>query len=432
MKELNHPTQVIVFDNQSLNCIESLQCVVQAVESSISNKQKMLLLCGVFSSTDKSLLSLAQDAPKLSAQTLLNRVTQIISIHFEVIQTLDRTYQINDEQFQFQIKDYITTIFQDIRTLFNGIRFVKEISPRTSQLILHYASRLCAVLIQSIMYYSHNILLPIKADHNDHATLLSLHHAIIPLSFIDHTIDNEIARIAVECSATALNIWTHIDGIMTANPKLVSQAKPIECIDYTTAIEIAYLGGKILHPTAITLLQKHDIPLKIYSMNNASQPASIVSNQSVQNSQSKCITITERDLFTMLSIRSTRMFETYGYLEQIFKFFNTLQIPVETITSSEISITVTFPTQYFSDALINQLSPLGKMEYTHNQSIISIIGNTYWHSPNHIAEALNALSHDIKINMISLGKSGTNLSIVLDTSNTQLAIVQLHARLFED
>lgn len=443
MKHNEPSLQIILFDSSDLKTLQNLQYTADAIKESITQQCRSIIVCGAFAYSHIKLLNLANDSFSISEEEINTQLHVIIQTHISVLDTFLEIHSTKIKSAQKKYYDstvsQIQYISHCIQLLLRGIHFVKEISVRTSALLNSYTAQLAALLIQANIYFVYDETFLI-VDSNEKIQFSNTTRYFILSSLTNQNTQDCIgAQLAIihntstkiDFPTSTINIWTHLAGIMTANPKIILNARPIASIDYHLAQEIAYLGGKILHPTAINMILHHNIPINIYSFYNPNTPASIISPWRSSCELCRCVSITDRDGFTMLSIRSTRMFDTYGYLEKVFRIFNSFLIPVETLTTSEISITITFPTSHFSDAFLTKLSLLGEIEYAHNQSIISLIGHEYWKSPKNVAKTLGAVADTIPLHMVSLGKSGSNLSVVIRSSDKKDILTQLHAHFFE-
>ena len=407
--------KILSIDSKSFS---SIQVLSQLIPPS-SNNQKAIIVCGSFNNSHQTLLNLAYQAPHTSESNLLTKLDAIIQAHKENLYIQEKT---NQGAYNSAITE-IDTIYQHIRALLIGIFYIKEISKKTQHLLEYYMSHLAAIIIQAFIIQTTNTNALIIEDYATVPTEYTF--CIVPVVSSKHTIEYISAKIAVQYQAESINVYTQQHGIMSANPKLVPHAIPLECIDYTTALEVAYLGGKVLHPTSIHLLMQHNIPIHIYTLSNTTTPATTITTK--QDTDAPVFCVTTQDKFSILTIRSTNMFDVYGYLADVFNIFKSHKAPIETVSTSEISITLAFASKYFSEALLQNLSKIGEIEYIENQSIVSIVKNKqFWKSPLHIAPLFTLFEENQIINMISLAQTGNNLSLVLDSQFVPAILPEIH------
>lgn len=443
---MNSDFHILSFPASCLEDISQLKNIAEAY-SLVHNKHSHIIICGAFHATHKKIIAFAHAIHSHKRNKIAEVLDEIKKTHMLALEDLfthDADYEndgeidaVNDNEKYFFFTQHIDAIIQKIHTLFYGISLIKEISERTIFLLDTYASQLSARLIQACVFCAYGIdITIIMSEHSENTTLdttmsdiCSDENSILPIPS-SHNQQHTILTKIITHHTKALHIWTNQGGVMTANKTIVPTAFPIRHIDYTIALEIGYLGGKILHPSIIQTLKEYDIPISVYAIQSPKIPSSIIQHIPLKEYIDDVFTITERDNISVLTIKSTQMFDTHGYLEKIFKVFSHFTIPVETLSSSEISVTLTFPSKYYSETFKTALTHLGSIEFLTEQTIISIIGNRVWKNPTTIAKVLGALE-GYTLNMLSLGQSGSNLNLVCDTEHNREIIRHLHRVLFE-
>lgn len=431
---ISRDIHILSFSASCLNDVSQLKSIA-LVYALFCEKHPYIITCGAFHSSHKILISFAEKTHSHSIADITEILDEITKIHIMALETLFE-HNTQYEKFIF-FKQEIENIIKKIHALLRGISLIKEISEQTIFLLDMYASHLASLLIQACVFYTHNTFIKIianeTANENGRETTSENtfeKNSIVPLPSLQHQKHITLTNI-ISHQTKALHIWTQQGGIMTANPEIIPTAFPVHKIDYDTALEIGYLGGKILHPSIIKMLREQTIPISVYSMHNPETPTSIIQHIPQAQQTETIFAITERDNISLLTIKSTKMFDMHGYLEKIFKVFSHFKIPVETLSTSEISVTLTFSSEHYSDTFKTKLSQLGTIEFFTEQTIISIIGNRVWKNPVYIAKAFGVLE-GYSLNMLSLGQAGSTLNLVCDTKHNREIITHLHRVLFED
>jgi len=227
--------------------------------------------------------------------------------------------------------------------------------------------------------------------------------------------------------AEEVQIWTDIDGMHNNDPRIVKNTFPIRELSFAEAAELAYFGAKILHPSTITPAKLKGVPVRL---KNTMEPSAFGTLISEKSTDVEIKAIAAKDNITAIYIHSTRMLNAYGFLKRVFEVFEKYKTPVDMITTSEVSVSVTIDQTTHLDAIMSELREFAELEDPDmNQVIICIVGN-FWADKEGIAiKVLDAIKN-IPIRMISYGASEHNISLLVDASHKNDALNALNEGLF--
>ncbi len=227
--------------------------------------------------------------------------------------------------------------------------------------------------------------------------------------------------------AEEIQIWTDIDGMHNNDPRIVKNTFPIRELSFAEAAELAYFGAKILHPSTITPAKLKGVPVRL---KNTMEPSAFGTLISEKSTDIEIKAIAAKDNITAIYIHSTRMLNAYGFLKRVFEVFEKYKTPVDMITTSEVSVSVTIDQTTHLDAIMSELREFAELEDPDmNQVIICIVGN-FWADKEGIAiKVLDAIKN-IPIRMISYGASEHNISLLVDASHKNDALNALNEGLF--
>lgn len=227
--------------------------------------------------------------------------------------------------------------------------------------------------------------------------------------------------------AEEVQIWTDIDGMHNNDPRIVKNTFPIRELSFAEAAELAYFGAKILHPSTITPAKLKGVPVRL---KNTMEPSAFGTLISEKSTDIEIKAIAAKDNITAIYIHSTRMLNAYGFLKRVFEVFEKYKTPVDMITTSEVSVSVTIDQTTHLDAIMRELREFAELEDPDmNQVIICIVGN-FWADKEGIAiKVINAVKN-IPIRMISYGASEHNISLLVDASHKNDALNALNEGLF--
>lgn len=227
--------------------------------------------------------------------------------------------------------------------------------------------------------------------------------------------------------AEEIQIWTDIDGMHNNDPRIVKNTFPIRELSFAEAAELAYFGAKILHPSTITPAKIKGVPVRL---KNTMEPSAYGTLISQKSTDVEIKAISAKDNITAIYIHSTRMLNAYGFLKRVFEIFEKYKTPVDMITTSEVSVSVTIDQTANLDAIMRDLREFAELEDPDkDQVIICIVGN-FWADKEGIAiKVLDAIKN-IPIRMISYGASEHNISLLVDAKHKKDALNALNEGLF--
>jgi aspartate kinase len=242
--------------------------------------------------------------------------------------------------------------------------------------------------------------------------------------------DYSAAIIGAAAGAGEIQIWTDVDGMMTADPRLIPTARVIDRISYVEAAELAWFGAKVLHPKTIAPAVAQRIPVRVLNTHNVSSAGTLITEEGDTRDSAGPRAVAVKRGITVVHMTSNKMLGAHGFLARLFAVFEELEISVDLITTSEVSVSVTVDERHDMEELERRLRAMGDVKMEDNQCIVAVVGQNVMSDPRVGARILDAL-HGIAVKMISLGRSGLNLSIVVDDVNADRAVKAIHHALFE-
>jgi aspartate kinase len=240
--------------------------------------------------------------------------------------------------------------------------------------------------------------------------------------------DYSATLIGVASSSQEIQIWTDIDGMHNNDPRYVQNTLPLASLSFDEAAELAYFGAKILHPSSVMPAKLAGIPVRLKNTMHPEDPGTLISS-SIEGGVIKAIAA--KDNITALRIRSGRMLLAYGFLRKVFEIFESYRTPIDMITTSEVSVSVTIDDTKSLGEISEELKKYGSVEVNENLSIISVVGEYIAESKGSASRIFDALEN-IPVRMISYGGSRNNISLLVNTSDKIKALNALHKNLFEN
>ena len=230
--------------------------------------------------------------------------------------------------------------------------------------------------------------------------------------------------------AEEIQIWTDVDGMLTSDPTILPGGHRVKSISFEEASELAYFGAKVLHPATVLPAVDKNIPVLILNSRNPDNDGTRIIADKVQ-STNPIKSVACKKKIVVLNIRSTRMFMAHGFLRRIFEVFDRHEVPVDMISTSEVSVSLTVDSASHLPALLDELREFSEVRVDENQSIICIVGENIRDTPGVAARLFHALG-PINVRMVSQGASALNFGIVVASDDLPEAVRRIHEEFFSE
>uniref|UniRef100_A0A453PZU5 Aspartokinase n=1 Tax=Aegilops tauschii subsp. strangulata TaxID=200361 RepID=A0A453PZU5_AEGTS len=236
-----------------------------------------------------------------------------------------------------------------------------------------------------------------------------------------------------------IQVWKDVDGVLTCDPNIYANAVPVTYLTFDEAAELAYFGAQVLHPQSMQPAREGGIPVRVKNSYNRHAPGTLIT-KTRDMSKSILTSIVLKSNITMLDIVSTRMLGQYGFLAKVFSIFEDLGISVDSVATSEVSISLTLdPSKLWSresiqqelDHVVEELEKIAVVHILQHKSIICLIGNVQ-RSYLILEKAFNVLRRNGVNVQISQGASKVNISLVVNDSEAKQCVQALHSAFFEN
>lgn len=235
---------------------------------------------------------------------------------------------------------------------------------------------------------------------------------------------------AAGLSAEECEIWTDTDGVMTADPSLIKDAKSIPVMSFAEASELAYYGGRVLHPSTLLPAIKRNIPVRVLNTNRPEHPGTVITENGGDNGL-PITSIAYKENQAVITIESTMMLGQPGFLAKVFDVLGRDGVDIDMISTSEVSVSMTCPELPNLNTVVKHLEQFGRTSLVTDKTIVCVVGKNVKEQKGLGAKVFTALrDSDVNVEMISQGANKINLSFLIDDSAIPRAIPALHKALF--
>lgn len=245
--------------------------------------------------------------------------------------------------------------------------------------------------------------------------------------------DYSAALLAEALHATNLSIWTDVVGIFTTDPRITDQARAIKEISFGEAAEMATFGAKILHPATLIPAMRQNIPVFVGSSKEPEKGGTQIRQKVASNPTYRSIALRREQ--TLVTVKSPAMLHASGFLAQVFGILAKHELSVDLITTSEISIALTFDNpsgstqSLLTSTVVKELEQLCEVTVEHGLSLVAVIGNGL-DCAKGIGQAIFQTINDTNIRLICHGASANNLCFLVNEQDANNVVEKLHRELF--
>ena len=439
---------VMKFGGSSIADASRLRHVASIIKTQIE-KRPVLVLSAMGDTTDHLL-----EAGSLALKDGKVEIKSVRKLHQETLKSL-----------KLPVQKETSELLDELSRLLSGIALIRELTPRTKDYLVSFGERLSVRIAAAYLKstgmnarafdawemgflsdsaYTQAELLKESWDLIPKKVLPQVKGNVVPvitgfLAKDEKGIITTLGRggsdlsatmIAAACKAEEVQIWKDVDGILTADPRIVKNTRPVEHVTYDEAAELAFFGAQVLHPRAMLPCMKTGTPVLVKNSYNVEAPGTRIGQAPGKKSPS-VRAITFRDKVTLVDIVSTRMLGQYGFLAEVFSVFSRHNISVDMVATSEVSVSLTLDESYDLGEVKKELNKIAAVEIKTGKAIVSIIGNVK-RSSEILARAFRICKlTGITVQMVSQGASKVNISFIVNDTEAAEAVKALHMDFFD-
>jgi aspartate kinase len=236
------------------------------------------------------------------------------------------------------------------------------------------------------------------------------------------------AIVGAGIEAAEIQIWTDVDGMLTADPRVIPESRLVPRLSFAEAAELSYFGAKVLHPSTIHPAVERDIPVRILNSWKPEAAGTLITASPAPDGEPLTAMAAKKDL-TVVDITSSRMLMAYGFLRRVFEVFERFRTAVDVVTTSEVSVSVTVDDRRHLDAIVEALSEFGEVSIEQEMALLCAVGDRLRNEPEIAARVIRVLE-EVPLRMISQAASRRNITVILRQSDLPHAMHRLHDEFF--
>jgi aspartate kinase len=365
------------------------------------------------------------------------------------------------------VAEQVNALFDQLAALVKGLAIVGELTPRATDAVSAFGERLSSLIVTArfndagigaVQVDARNLIVtdrrhgqaaPLFAETNAKlmAAIPQLAQSHVPVmgGFIGSTEDGVTTTlgrggsdytasiVGAGIEAEEIQIWTDVDGMLTADPTIFPGAYRVETCSFAEAAELAYFGAKVLHPATVLPAIEKNIPVRILNSRRPEVEGTLIVSDPPRSPLPIRSIACKRNI-TLVNIVSSRMLMAHGFLRRIFEIFDRHETPVDMLATSEVSVSLTVDNTRALDAIRAEIEEFAEVTMEDNHAIVCLVGENIRNCPSVAARMFKALSSakpgGVKTRMVSQGASQLNISLVVAAPDLVPAVESLHREFF--
>ncbi len=459
--------KVLKFGGTSVGTVDSINQVIEIIQNNVNEGHEVAVIFSAMGGVTNRFIEIGQMAAK-GDQEYAEHLHSVEERHFNAIRGLIGVKQ------QSSLIAKVKVIFNEIEDLLRGISLIRDISPRTMDLLLSFGERLSTTIISSTLtareteatFIDSREVIKTDSQFNNANVDFGQTNANIKriaseskgvlciTGFIGSNPENVTTTLGrggsdysasifgAALEAKVIEIWTDVHGMMTADPRKVQNAFTIPEISYAEAMELSHFGAKVIYPPSLTPAFKNNIPVKILNTFNPTHAGTLVSGESGSTPYS--ITgISSIDDISLVNLQGNGMIGVAGVSAKLFGILADNNISVILISQASSEHSICFAINPHDGAKVKTLLEEGfsqeiaegdidQVIVQEHLSILAVVGEGMKSSSGTSGKLFSVLGQNgINIIGISQGSSELNISVVIDKKNISKALNAIHERFFE-
>ncbi|RZM28301.1 MAG: bifunctional aspartate kinase/homoserine dehydrogenase I [Pedobacter sp.] len=458
---------ILKFGGTSVGSVDSISALIEILKP-LQGQENPVVVLSAMGGVTNTLLEMAESAKDLQDYT--DKLKQVEEKHFKVIRTLLPASAQNPVLTKLKI------CFNELEDILQSVYNLRELSPQTKDLILSYGERCSTIMVSHIakqqfpeaLYVDGSELIKTDSNFGQAKVNTQITEMLIRDFYKDHQdkllfvtgfiSSNDEGRVTTlgrggsdytaaiwgaALSADEIEIWTDVDGMLTADPRMVKKAFSLPELSYTEAMELSYFGAKVIYPPTMIPAFLKRIPIVIKNTFNTDFAGTYIKH-GISPSPLPIKGISSIDEISVLNLSGSGMVGKAGFSGRLFSMLSREQVNVVLITQSSSEHSITFAVKPSDSlkalSLINKEFELElqakKLEYPEVEnglSVLAIVGENMKRTPGMSGKLFNALGRNgVNVRAIAQGSSEYNISVIISKTDLSKAVNAVHDAFYAD
>jgi aspartate kinase len=448
---------VMKFGGTSTQDAASISNVAKIILSRL--KQQPVVVISAIAQATNVLERAGTIAAEQKEEEALNSIRALIERHQTIVDSL-----ISDKGRRKTVTEFIQSAHIELETLIHGIGILKELTPRTLDSLYCFGELLSSRIVATVLQ-EHNVdaewvdtkeFMITDGNHNCAQPIFKLveerlpemlrpllNRGSVPVTqgFIGVTQSGRRTTMGRESSdysasiigcllkADDIQIWTDVDGVLTADPRIVANPKKVKVLTFEEAYELSYFGAKVLHPSTMLPAVERNIPIHIFNSRRPQLSGTLVANQSPDDRKFLKSVAFKRNV-SLITVSPKARYSPYIFWEHIQSVLTKFNASANLTSTSEYNYSFLLDTKNEISAICHDLSEVGKVECIPSRAVVSLVGSNLRGSPDLLGRLFSAIGKT-GVSMISFGASTSSFSFVIEDAAVVEIVKRIHSEFFE-
>lgn len=448
---------VMKFGGTSTQDAQAMKNVAEIVKSRIV-RRPIVVISAIAQATNQleRMGCLAAEGQESAARDLM---LKLFSRHYEIVDSL-----ISDSQRQRALRQTMASYLTELETLIRGVSILRELTPRTLDHFYSFGELLSSLIVSYV--FIENGINAVWVDTKEFMEtddcftkarpymekvevrltalsrpLLDEKKTIVTQGFLGATSkgdrttmgressDYSAAVIGAVLGVDEIQIWTDVDGVLTADPRIVVNPRKVKVLSFEEAYELSYFGAKVLHPNTILPAIERGIPIHVFNSRHPNALGTQIGKPKI-GAASVAKSITFKPTVTLVTVLPRQRINPLIFWEHVFNILTKHGLSPRMISSSEYKIVLAIDGVDNYQSILHELNEIGFPEIQEGMAIVSVVGQNIRENAGFVSRVFRVLD-SAKIAMVSYGASASNLSFVVAEEAAPDVVRQLHAEFFD-
>ncbi|WP_134089654.1 bifunctional aspartate kinase/homoserine dehydrogenase I [Olivibacter sp. XZL3] len=458
--------KILKFGGTSVGSAESIHGLLEILKQGYAQGEKPIVVLSAVSSVTNLLTQMAEEAEQ--GISFVPALKELESMHFDIVKQLIQIKNQNPVLTQLKL------FLNELEDLLQGVLNLRELSLQSKDLILSYGERCSTFLVSKVaaQYFPESLFVDastlIKTDSHFGNARVDLQQSemlirqfvqahpdnfLFVTGFIASNVNGRITTLGrggsdytaaifgAALQASSIEIWTDVDGMLTADPRMVKKAFPLPVLSYTEAMELSYFGAKVIYPPTMIPAFMKKVPIVIRNTFNPSFHGTVIQHDSGK-SPYPIKGISSINAISVINLSGSGMIGKAGFSGRLFSLLAHEQINIVLITQSSSEHSITFAV-HPADAVrakhliesafeLELLAKKLEAPVIENElSVLAIVGENMKQTPGISGKLFHALGRNgINVRAIAQGSSEYNISVIINQSDLSKALNAVHDAFF--
>lgn len=448
---------IMKFGGSSIKDVDAMRRVADIVRARID--QEPLVVLSALGGVTDALIKAHDLAIKQRVQEAENIARQLIERHLQMVNALIPAGPVREK-----ILRYLDSEFQKLHTFLKAAQSIKVHSPEVYNSLIGLGELLSSHIFDAFLHSLHvpsvcvdvRPVMQIDLIHGEIEPDMEKIKALSHLHFLPPLKKGQIvvtqgflatakngapatlgrdgsdytaSILGAALQANEIQIWSDVDGILSADPTIIKEARPLSFMTFDEACELAYFGARVLHPATIQPAVSHGIPVRVLNSHFPNERGTLILTDYANKDDRAIRSIAYKENITLVTIESSKLLLSPKLIEEIFDILTRHGKKVYAVNKAATKLSVTIQSNGSPDDILEELKVFGRVLLEPHKVVVSVVGERMKGNPELSWQIIRLLHEEgIKIDLISQFSKQISMMFIIDEANIEKTVRLIHSR----